>query len=473
MTPCQRNKLKVMSHEFNINIPMDTKLSRAIKEETMTELERNRRRILYRDLNSNTENDSEVNKNSLNLNFETERMRNRRKILETEFDIAIPTKEKLTPMSTTSDCSGGSMEKFVTPEEERKEFSAEKSEKLSEVEVLEGEFEIDGNLEEVTEEEVVVIVEEVEIDPKENVFLEEIMKFRTSTFINNQESAQCPVDLSQLNAVSMKEFLRLSIVIPLEAHMSLLNGEIMKMFLEDLDILGHWQSLRKYFLLMDGEFGSQIGDGLIERLEGGIRPGELLNFYTLHAILDTALGFSVAGRDKNSGRLSFTVNSVPGKFDLLSPNVLEDLRLSYRVEWPVNLILSPETLQQYASIFQYLLKVRRMGWILENVFQHLKELSRLNRDVQISSHYRHIQVMRHKFSHFVLTLQNHITVTALQASWEQLMEDLKGAKSMTDLYKKHTGYIKRIRFLCMLNRHSLPFYSAIENVFKLIIRFSW
>ncbi|XP_059607787.1 uncharacterized protein LOC132255687 [Phlebotomus argentipes] len=465
MTPCQRNKLKVMSHEFNIDVPMDTQLSRAIQEETMTELERNRRRILYKDLNSNTDEHAEANRNSLSLCFETERMRNRRKILESEFDIAIPTKEKLTPMSTTSDCtesfaSASAGEKFSTPEEEVKELPAEE--------------EIPEEIASLVDESEAVDVEEVKIQVEEMDFLEDIMQYRTSILTSYQDKPPeiASDDLSRLNAVSMKEFLRLSVVIPLECHMAILNGEIMKIFLEDLDILGHWQSLRNYFLLMDGEFGSHICNGLIERLERGARPAELLNFHTLHAILDTSFGVSVAGGDKNSDRLSFIVSTIPEKFDFLSPDALDDLKLTYRVEWPVNLILSPETVQQYDSIFQYLLKVRRMGWILENVFQHLKDLSRRQKRAKSSPHFRHIQVMRHKFSHFVLTLQNHINTSALQASWQHLMQDLKDAQSMTDLYRKHTNYIKRIRFICMLNKHSAQFYSAIHDVFKLIIRFN-
>ncbi|GAB0090031.1 uncharacterized protein DMENIID0001_046820 [Sergentomyia squamirostris] len=472
LTACQRNKLKVMSHEFNIDLPMDTTLIRAIDEETMSELERNRRRILYRDLNSNTSQDSNTNRNLLSLNFETERMRNRRKVLQTEFDISIPCKpDKLTPMSTTSDFSSAGEveeEKLDTPEEESRDSVDERQEEaVKDVpetfpETIPENFpEASGEIEE--------IIEKI----PNHYDLEEIMKFKTEAFQAVREDYEDPsVDLSDLNAVSLKDFLRQSIAYPLKCHMSLLNGEIMKMFLRDLDILGHWQSLRNYFLLMDGEFASHICDGLIERLENGIKPGELLNFHTLHGILDTALGFSVAGTDANSSRLSFTVTSIPQKFNLLSPNVLEHLRLSYRVEWPVNLILSSETLQQYLGIFQYLLKVRRMGWLLENMFQHLKDISRNDPGIKDSPQFRHIHAIRHKFSHFVSTLQNHITLNALQASWTELLEDLKSAKSMIDLYRKHANYIKRIRFLCMLNRQSVQFFNAIEDVFKLIIRFT-
>ncbi|XP_055693666.1 uncharacterized protein LOC129796032 [Lutzomyia longipalpis] len=473
MTPCQRNKLKVMSHEYNISIPMDSHLSRAIREETMTELERNRQRILHRDFNSNTDDDGGGKRNRMTLNLvESERVRNRKKVLETEFDIAIPTKEKLlTPMSTTSDYSVEASEKVVSPD-----LGGEDEDLIAVEEVeVEDEFEQEeekGKIEEIYVEEVRIEVPQKK-EQKIRNFFEEIETFKTPTFTHKPNTSNYSMsDLASLNGVSMKEFLRLSIAIPLECHMSLLNREIMKMFLEDLDILGHWQSLRNYFFLIDGEFGSHICDGLFECLERGTRPDEFLNFYTLHTILDTAMSYSAASRDANSKRLSFIVDTIPEKFDLLSPNVLESLRLSYAVEWPVNLILSSNTLHQYAIVFQYLLKVRHVGWILENLFQHLKEICRADANIAKSQHYHHIHMMRHKFSHFILTLQNHITVTALETSWRQFMRDLQSAQSMMDLYRKHTTYIKRIKFLCMLNRQSEKFLSAIEDVFKIIIRFS-
>lgn len=163
---------------------------------------------------------------------------------------------------------------------------------------------------------------------------------------------------------------------------------------------------------------------------------------------------------------------MPQKFDLTNPGVLHVLSLSYRIEWPLNLILNPETLEQYGNIFKYLLKVRRISWVLERAYQILKEaLKKHGKQLLQSPQYRHVQLIRHKFYHFVHALQNHITANALQASWKTFKDDLLQAKSIEDIYRKHTTYVKRINFLCMLNRHSAEFNNAIENIFKISLRF--
>ncbi|XP_067637777.1 gamma-tubulin complex component 6-like [Eurosta solidaginis] len=135
-------------------------------------------------------------------------------------------------------------------------------------------------------------------------------------------------------------------------HLGLVNNEVMRLFLEELQILDHLRSLRHYFFLMDGEFCSIICDGMIGKLENGATPAKLPNYQMLHSTLHTALGSTITGNDKNAENLSFTISDVSLKFVLSSPGVLNVLSFSYRIEWPLNRILNPETLEQYGNIFK-------------------------------------------------------------------------------------------------------------------------
>uniref|UniRef100_A0A182NC61 Gamma-tubulin complex component 6 n=1 Tax=Anopheles dirus TaxID=7168 RepID=A0A182NC61_9DIPT len=280
-------------------------------------------------------------------------------------------------------------------------------------------------------------------------------------------------ELHSVDVLTVTRFLQYSLVIPLKAHMEIVNNEILKMYLYDLDILGHFESLRNYFLLMDGEFSTHICDSLFQRLESVRTPDELLNYQTLHAILDGALYSSNAGTDGNADRLSFIVSTVPDKFDLYSPNVFSMLDLSYRVEWPLNLIFSTETIEQYTNVFKYLVKVRRVSYVLEDAFQLLKEANkRLGKPLLHSAQYARVQLIRHKLSHLVNALKNYITSSVLHASWETFREDLRDTTAtMEDLFRKHRTYLKRVIFLCLLNRRSIEFYNNIEQIFRVVLRF--
>lgn len=183
------------------------------------------------------------------------------------------------------------------------------------------------------------------------------------------ESSSNLNDLKNVSTTTLANFLKMSFAIPIHARLSILNNEILKIFLEDLDILSHLKSLRNFYFMMDGEFSSCISDGLITRLENTKSPTELFNFQFLHTILHNALNSSVYGNDQNADRLSFLIADVPQNFDLASPNVLRTLNLSYRTDWPLNLVLTPEAMNHYANIFQHLLKLRRISWVLEQCYQ--------------------------------------------------------------------------------------------------------
>lgn len=175
-------------------------------------------------------------------------------------------------------------------------------------------------------------------------------------------------DVRDLHFSNLTNFLQKSFSIPLHAHFSLLNNEILKIFLCDLDIFSHFGSLRNYFLMMDSEFANQIFVGLMEKLETVKSPNELVNSGVLHSILGNALHSNVAASDKNSDNLSFAITNISKEWHRESSDVLNPILLSYHVEWPLNLVLGAETIEHYGYIFQYLLKIRRVAWVLEQLF---------------------------------------------------------------------------------------------------------
>jgi len=88
-----------------------------------------------------------------------------------------------------------------------------------------------------------------------------------------------------------------------------------------------------------------------------------------------------------------------------------------------------------------------------------------------SPHFRNAQQIRHKMTHFVHCLENHVTRNVLQISWFAFLDDLKSAQSIHCIYRKHTSYLKRVLFLCLLNKKSYEFQKTIEDSFRVILKF--
>lgn len=188
------------------------------------------------------------------------------------------------------------------------------------------------------------------------------------TIAEKANPAYTYAELRDINVTNLSNFLQQSFAIPLRAHFSILNNEILKIFLSDLTIFSHFNSLRNYFLMMDSEFANNIFTGLVEKLETVSSPSELLNSSVLHSILGNALHSNVAALDKNADNLSFALTNVPKEWNRESPDVFDPIMLVYQVDWPLNLVLSAEMIDHYGAIFQFLVKLRRISWLLEQVF---------------------------------------------------------------------------------------------------------
>lgn len=139
---------------------------------------------------------------------------------------------------------------------------------------------------------------------------------------------------------------------------------MLKHFIADLHYLEHLKNLRSYFFLLDGEFGKNLTEGLFKRLYTANVPLDLINSRCLQIIMD----YSLRTQDL-SHHISFKINSVPKVFDLNNPDIFDSISLTYRVGWPLNILLPSEAISKYDTMFKFVLKLRRVAWVLKNIFQ--------------------------------------------------------------------------------------------------------
>lgn len=126
-------------------------------------------------------------------------------------------------------------------------------------------------------------MEEVKKKPYDNIF--------ASRFDSDEESEQ---KITCDNIATLTACLQRSVMLPLTYQLEVVNNSILTYFLVNLDMYEHLMSLKDYFFLMDGEFSRSICNNLFTKLVKTLNPQELLNFATLHNILDKALGSSIS-----------------------------------------------------------------------------------------------------------------------------------------------------------------------------------
>lgn len=174
-------------------------------------------------------------------------------------------------------------------------------------------------------------------------------------------------EAAAISSNCLRFFLLESIKMPLATQTKLVNDGILEYFINDLGYINHLNNLRDYFFLQDGEFGRIITDNLFTKLYEANCPADLINCRTLQNLMLGALDMCSKNQERCT-RLSFEMNSSPKTFDLGSPNVLDCLSLTYKVEWPLNILLPTSTIEKYDEVFKYLLKLNRMAWVLKKIF---------------------------------------------------------------------------------------------------------
>ncbi|KAH8371743.1 hypothetical protein KR093_008752, partial [Drosophila rubida] len=277
------------------------------------------------------------------------------------------------------------------------------------------------------------------------------------------------------NPFLIKRYVEQSILLPLETHLSLLRNEVLRIF-DDLNVYEHFCQLRNYFFLLDGEFGTALVGGILERIEAGMEPRSLCQKGTLDVILKNALGRrasdGVGAAAVFAEHLTLICSNIPESFDLMNIDVLSIFTLDCKVDWPLNLVISVETMQKYTHIFSYLLKLRHVSFMLERAYQHLQQLAKLHgKAIHMAPQYRHLQLVRRKLAHFVLTLQNHLETNALEGTWRMFNDKLRKVETVEELYQRHVEYVKQIIFISLLNRQSAKFRNTIDCILVIVLRF--
>ncbi|KAM6304095.1 gamma-tubulin complex component 6 isoform 2-T3 [Podargus strigoides] len=178
------------------------------------------------------------------------------------------------------------------------------------------------------------------------------------------------VQLSEL--LSLPVLMKRSITAPLVSHVSLVNKAIVDYYFVELNVEKHFEALRHFLLMEDGEFAQSLSDLLFEKLGSGQTPGELLNPLVLNSILNKALQYSLHGDSQLASNLSFALKYLPEAFKPNAPDALSCLELRYKVDWPLNIVITESCMNKYNKIFSFLLQLKHMVWTLKDVWFHLK-----------------------------------------------------------------------------------------------------
>ncbi|EXC12232.1 Gamma-tubulin complex component 2 [Morus notabilis] len=242
------------------------------------------------------------------------------------------------------------------------------------------------------------------------------------------------------------------------------SGELLNLIKEKYDLLGKLRSIKHYLLLDQGDFLVHFMDIAKDELTKKLDD---ISVAKLQSLLDLALRTTAAAADpfhedltccvetssllKRLGTLdSENSRTVPGGNDLEEPvNVtgLETFSLSYKVRWPLSIVISRKALAKYQLIFRFLFHCKHVdrqlcgAW---QVHQGIRTLKMRGTAISRSS------LLCRSMLKFINSLLHYLTFEVLEPNWHVMHNRLQTAKSIDEVIQHHDFFLDKCLRECLL-----------------------
>jgi gamma-tubulin complex component 6 len=152
----------------------------------------------------------------------------------------------------------------------------------------------------------------------------------------------------------------------------LTNRALLHYFFDELQLLYHLNNLRTFYFLATGRFGLGFCSELSRILLNNDDARIIYRLNSMRQILYTSLD--------QTGDLTYFIDRVqlstktnlPNALSLLDAHLFDYFHLNYRIEWPLNIVISTDMLDKYRVIFRFLLRISIVKQVLNDIWIMLK-----------------------------------------------------------------------------------------------------
>ncbi|KAL5650290.1 hypothetical protein ACJX0J_041099, partial [Zea mays] len=250
----------------------------------------------------------------------------------------------------------------------------------------------------------------------------------------------------------------------------------MKLLEEGFDLCAHLLALRRYHFMEIADWADSFIALIYNKKWSFVKSEQKRS--EIQGLMDFALQRSSCDSDPYKERLFIYIREPPvDSFDASACDLdlLDDILLGYKAEWPVNIVITEDTLKIYAEIFCYLLQVRFAVFSLTEVWRFLKELTQFisrssHRGSDVLKKLNVVMKVRHKLHHFLSTLQQYLHCHLSDISWRRFQHSLKNqVRDILDLEYVHMCYITDALDICFLSDESKQVATIIKSMLQLAL----
>ncbi|KAL3266582.1 hypothetical protein HHI36_010746 [Cryptolaemus montrouzieri] len=240
---------------------------------------------------------------------------------------------------------------------------------------------------------------------------------------------------------------------------------LLDLVIKEEDLIGRLKSVKNYFLLEKGDFivtflnltekemSKNVGDVIQGRLE---------------ALMDLSLRLSSAINDPYKDDLQTDLLQHGLQFQMFkilsiqttaeqeyrsiqeqkNLQVIETFAFSYKVHWPLSLILNRKSLACYQMIFRHLFYCKHVDRMICQVWRANKVAKRF--PFEDAQQYRTAFALRQKMLHCVQNLEYHMMVEVIEPHWCSFMQKISKVNNVDEILFCHSDFLDSCLKDCML-----------------------
>lgn len=218
------------------------------------------------------------------------------------------------------------------------------------------------------------------------------------------------------------------------------------------------EALSHLYFMEDGATAAAFTNSIFDKLD---TLDESWNYhFTVTELAQSSFGTISS---VNSDCLGASILSIPRRYQGVatcrrSVKTLAAIKLNYHLSWPIQIILTPDTMASYRRIFTFLIQIRRTSHILSRE----RPSSLLLKSTSVTESALYYSLRTHLLW-FTSTLYYYLTSIIIGPGTQRMLGQLEEATDVDSMIEVHAAYIKSVISQSLLG-------SKLELIHKSILR---
>ncbi|KAF8705112.1 hypothetical protein HU200_031378 [Digitaria exilis] len=143
-------------------------------------------------------------------------------------------------------------------------------------------------------------------------------------------------------------------------------------------------------------------------------------------------------------------------------DALDMLNFTYKVSWPLDLIVNTEALKKYNQVMGFLLKVKRAKFVLDETRKWMWKARG-----RTAHNFKQHLIVAQKLLHFVDAFHQYVMDRVYYSAWTELCDGMASATTLDEVMEVHEAYLSSIQRQCFVASDKL--WALIASRVKTIL----